>query len=303
MNGRRILTTLIRGFVVLNIALLILNGIKFFSAYRLSAERVEDIIAILNEQGIQVECELPRVYIPRMEAILTLQTGANTSTTNRYDIAKTIFGKSMSNVVITNATIGGEYNQRTARTYSRDGESLIFDQEEIVYLNENEIKAKEQMTVKKAKQLCQQFIDQIKYKDLFKDAYVQVKDKGEYTSLIYYPKFDGIPVFSNYIKFELVNNKIYMAKIRVGYIESTNKIRENIYPIDLVLFGIKDELEKRDVNMDETVYITDITLGYESIDVRNATIFGEQLIPVYKIIIKGLDLPILVNAYTNIGIE
>ena len=51
------------------------------------------------------------------------------------------------------------------------------------------------------------------------------------------------------------------------------------------------------------MYITDVTLGYKVIDERNILLLGAQLIPVYKIQIKGLNTPIYVNAYTNKRIE
>ena len=118
--------------------------------------------------------------------------------------------------------------------------------------------------------------------------------------MTFYAKYEKLPIFDIYISFEIVDDEIQTATMNLGQISQLeeNKNKKEIYPIDLILFGIDDEL-----NIEKPIYITDITLGYKAVEERNISLLGAQIIPVYKIYIKGLNSPIYVNAYTNQRIE
>ena len=93
--------------------------------------------------------------------------------------------------------------------------------------------------------------------------------------------------------FDVYKAGVASGTMYLGEIEITSEKGKEIYPIDLVLFGIEEYmLENQYTN------ISDITLAYKRAKSED-NIWGQKIIPVYKIEFDGLDQALFVNAYNN----
>lgn len=298
MNTKRLLNKLICFFVLLNITLFICNIVKTVTNYRLSDERIDNIISVLEARGIQIKPELSSMYLPKVEGTLNNIIDVDT-TVQRDQLVKALFGGDMSNTTI---TMGPNTNKYISpmRIYNNGEESISFDQDHIIYENNVKLMNKETITLQAAKKICNTFIRRIEWQDSFKNAYVTHTYQEDDLMMTYYPTLEKIPVFNSYITFTLSGNTITKAVMRLGNVTVGKEqwIRQAIYPIDVVLFGIADELTSESGSS-----ITAITLGYMAEQGASKAIFGEKIIPVYKIDVDCLNSPIYVNAYTNRRIE
>lgn len=295
MNGKRILNELIGIFLVLNIALLTFNVIKTIDRYRINTTRINNVTYALEQKEIYLETQLPRNFTPKMQANLSDFIGSNT-TAERYNMVSALFGENSGKVIVTKDSSAP---QSIIHRYG--SESLIFNKNTIVYMNTDVSgKSNKEISLQSAKKICRAFIKRLNYNKEFNNAYIQHRNNEGNIEITFFRNYKGIPVFEEYIRFELIGGTIQKATMQIGKISQLDgdRIKKAIYPIDLVLFGIDDELE-----IEKPMYITDITLGYKAIGESNIMLLGTQLIPTYKIEIRGLKNPIYVNAYTNKRIE
>lgn len=296
MNAKKILSKLIVIFVVLNIVLMAINGMRMINSYTLSRERVKNIKAVLEERGIVLETSLPLIFTPKTKAALNIDSA---TAELREQMVKELFGENQKEVAITNL-MGTSEQGETIRTYTKGKESIAFERDQIIYTNGEALEGEGMLSVKEAKAKCSAFIAGFKYTRSFKKAYIECVQNEEGMTLTYYPRFEGIPVFSSYIQFEMGPGGIKKAIMHIGTIGALNsdQVKQAIYPIDMVLFGIEDELA-----LQKPITITAITLGYHSVSATSLNLLGEKLVPAYKIQIEGLREPLFVNAYTNTRIE
>lgn len=295
MNGKRILNELIGIFLFLNIALLTFNVIKTVDSYRISTTRINNVTYALEQRGIYLETQLPRSFTPKSQANLSDLIGSN-MTAERYNMVSALFGENSGNVIVTK-----DSNAPKSMIHRYGSEVLTFNENTIVYTNTDiSSESNKEVSLKSAKKTCRDFIKRLNYNKVFNNAYIQCSSNENNLEITFFRKYKGIPVFDEYIRFELIAGRIQKATMQLGKIRQLegDEIKRTIYPIDLVLFGIDDELE-----VEKPMYITDITLGYKAIDESNIMLLGTQLIPTYKIEIRGLKNPIYVNAYTNKRIE
>lgn len=295
MNGKRILNELIGIFLFLNIALLTFNVIKTVESYRINTTRINNVTYALEQRGIYLETQLPRNFTPKSQANLSDLIGSN-MTAERYNMVSALFGENSGNVIVTK-----DSNAPKSMIHRYGSEVLTFNENTIVYTNTDiSSENNKEVSLQSAKKICKDFIKRLNYNKVFNNAYIQCSSNENNLEITFFRKYKGIPVFDEYIRFELIAGKIQKATMQLGKIRQLegDEIKRTIYPIDLVLFGIDDELE-----VEKPMYITDITLGYKAIDESNIMLLGTQLIPTYKIEIRGLKNPIYVNAYTNKRIE
>lgn len=287
---------MIQLFIVINMLLLIGNVVKTLQLYRLTDERTENILQVLERQKITIGCELPTYYFPKKQGMLGVETD---TTALRDNTLRAMFGETMAGVLISTQPNEDRYFANT-RVYTKGSESLAFNEQAMVYINDAVDSNKSQVNLKEAHQLGKQFIKRLKYQKLFRNAYLEEKIGANSIEITYYPKFEGVPVFSSYVRLTITHGSVERAELRVREVSSldTKGVRQTVYPIDQILFGIADLVE-----IEAPFTIESITMGYKSIDASSITIFGEQIVPVYKIGIKGLEVPIFVNAYTNMRIE
>ena len=295
MNGKRILNELIGIFLVLNIALLTFNIVKTIHRYRINTTRINNVTYALEQKEIYLETQLPRNFTPKSQANLSDFIGSNT-TAERDNMVSALFGENSGKVIVTK-----DSSAPKSIIHRYGSESLVFNKNTIVYTNTDVSESSnKEISLQSAKKICRDFIKRLNYNKKFNNAYIQHRNNEDNIEITFFRNYKGIPVFEEYIRFELMGETIQKATIKIGKISQldSDRIKKTIYPIDLVLFGIDDELE-----IEKPMYITDITLGYKAIDESNIMLLGTQLIPTYKIEIRGLKNPIYVNAYTNKRIE
>lgn len=295
MNGKKILNELIAIFIFLNIVIFTFNVVKIAKNYRLSETRINNIEQALAQREIYLETQLPRSFTPRVQATLSDLVGSSRAV-ERYNMVNALFGENSGKVIVT------KDNESPDTIIHKYGDEVLkFNRRTITYINKGISTPNNQdISIKTAKKMCKAFIKRINYSKVFADAYIQYNEVENSLEMTFFEKYRGIPVFDSYIQFIIKGGQIERATMQIGKVSQLDSDRgkKSIYPVDLVLFGIDDELE-----LEKPIHITNITLGYKIIDEKNMLLLGAQLIPVYKIEFKGLNSPIYVNAYTNKRID
>ncbi|PHV70197.1 hypothetical protein CS063_12015 [Sporanaerobium hydrogeniformans] len=304
MNGAKVLNRLLQLFVLFNLILCVINISKHVNAYVLSAKRIENIQAICESKGIILKTQLPRAYTPKKAGtILVKEMSAEESN----HLAKGILNSALGEMTISteahtqeSSSLKGKKN----RVYSKGNETLRFKGEDIIYTSHNKQKQYEKITVGQAQILCDGFIKRLSFSKTFNQGEREVKEKEGGIELTYYARFEHLPLFNSYLRFWVTDRGIEEAIIHVAQVDANKEVqtKKNIYPIDLVLFGIEEEIPIA-FNKDNPIYITDISLGYYTLTTEGMRILAEEIIPTYKITIEGLKEPLFVNAYTNKSIK
>ena len=290
MNGRKILNRLITLFIAINVILFVFLSVRRGIQYQLPKERVDNIIAVLADKNITVKCELPRDFKPKSSATLTY-TGDSVSTRN--DLVSTLFGSSPSKIL---RSTGAREEDPSSKIYyfTKEKEQLSFDQQEIVYVNSKVDVLTPKPSLPEAKRMAETFIKRLKLGQMYSSSYVEAREEEHCFHLIYFPVFNNIPLFDLPIEMKVFKEGIGSATLYLGEVNQIEDSKGRITPIDLVLFGIEAYIPENN-----HMVIEDITLGYKKIQKKGSNLWGEQIIPAYKIVIEGLENPIFVNAYTN----
>lgn len=290
MNGRKILNRLIILFLAINLILFILVSIRRGTQYQLSKTRVSNIVEVLAMKNITLEAELPKNFAPKSSGTLTYQ---GDSVATRNALVKVFFGSDLSKVL--RSTEASEKNVSSKIYYfTKDNERLAFDKEEVMYTNSEAGLLAGKLSVSEAKAEAEAFVKRLEVGKLYNEAYVEVKQEREYILITYFPTFNDIPIFDLPIEMQVYTDGIKSAVIYLGEVNTIEDSRRIITPVDRVLFGIEEYIP--DMNH---IVIKDITLGYKKMQKKGSNLWGEQIVPVYKIMVEGLEKPIFVNAYTN----
>ncbi|WP_069999242.1 two-component system regulatory protein YycI [Cellulosilyticum sp. I15G10I2] len=291
MNAGKVLTRLIQVFLAINILLLMMNVIRITTSYVLGRDRITNITSILSSRDISIDVPLPRVFIPQRKGAIIIP---ESTTEAREQIVKSLLSPNLEDILISTENSSNS-NKKPNRIYTRNGTSITFAGDNITYRNAN-IRADQPIKLRAAKSMSWRFIHKAGLKKVFKNAFVEVISQEEETVLIYYPRFENIPIFDSYITFHIAKDGIIEAFMHMANIESLRIIntRYTIYPIDIVLFGIEDNLD-----LEKPVRITNIVLGYHALNAEGMDILQQEIVPTYKISIDGLNEPLFVNAYTN----
>lgn len=288
MNGKKILVRLIWLFLCINIVLFILNLSVTRSEYRLTNQQIKNIESVLEEQGIRVETELPQEYAPKKMGNVDL-FGMNA----RYTIEKNFFGKNMMSVKhsVDSSKMQPDSDKKV-QYCSFDQETLAFDGDYIFYENKALDFIKGRITEEDAKDYCMNLIKRLYPED--ENRYeIQVAEKEDYLVLKFYPLFEGIPVLDAYMEFNVCENGVFSATFYMGRISPVSAEKKDIYPVNLVLFGCKEYIEQV-----EAAVITEVKLVYKKLP-NNDEMWEQEIVPMYKITVAGLEEAIFVNAYTN----
>lgn len=289
MNGRKILDELIKLFVVINIVLFVVNYACKGNEYLLSKERMDNIIKLLETDGISVDTELLRKFTPKYSANL-MYLGDSVDT--RDKVIKSFFGSDLVNVK--RYTENSDHDSdRKIPYYALGDEVLAFDNNELIYTNESVVSERSKPTLEQAKSMSIKLLNRIDEKKVLKDYSIEAVDKKNYWQLTYYPTIEGIPILDSYIRFDVYRNGVAKADMYLADVEIRSEGRKDIYAIDLVLFGIEDYMLENKCESIEA-----ISLCYKRTD-SEENVLGQQIIPMYKIEIDGLEQPIFVNAYNN----
>lgn len=288
MNGKKILVRLIWLFLCINIVLFILNLSVKHNEYRVTSEQIDNVVSVLKQQGITVNAQLPERYLPKRIGELNF-SGSNA----RYTVEKNFFGKVMANVKHSVGPSKVQENSESKTQYcSYDDEVLAFDNDYIFYENKKINGAEKLVTEEMAKEYCDRLIKRL-YPDDEHKYEIQIEEKEGYLKLYFYPLFEGVPVLDAQIIFDVYEKGVRYAKFYAGTISPISTEKKEIYPVNLVLFGIKEYT--KDI---ESPVITEAKLVYKKL-LNNDETWGQEIVPMYKISITGLEDALFVNAYTN----
>lgn len=289
MNGKKILNRLIKLFVVLNLVLFAFNYVSKSNEYLLSKDRVEQITQLLENEGIKIEGALIRDYSPKKQANL-LYKGDSLSI--RDDIVKNLFTSDLASVKRFKKD-SEKYPSEEVKCYALNGETLTFDKYELGYENSNVSTSGPELNLEQAKKLCVSLMNRLGMKINEADYEVVSQKENGGWQLAYYYKLEGVPVQDLYMQFEVYREGVARAIIYLGEVEIISSEGKEIYPVDLVLFGLEEELLENQYTSIESV-----SMIYKKLD-DEESIWGQQIVPVYKIEISGLEKLLFVNAYTN----
>lgn len=289
MNGKKLLNRLIKLFLVLNLALFATNYISRSKAYLLPQERITHIYELLATEGIKIEGELIRDFSPKKQADL-IYKGDGLSVRN--EIVKSFFSNDLASVKRSKVD-SKQHPGDKVWSYTLNGETLNFDKYELRYENSSIENNGTKLSLDESKRLCASLMDRIGLKLDSTQYIIEGQDKEAYWQLTYYNKLEDLPVLDLYMTFDVYGTGISNATLYLGEIEMNSKTGQDIYPIDLVLFGIEEELLKS-----EHKSIKKVSMAYKRLE-DGDSIWGQKIVPVYKIDLDGLEEPLFVNAYTN----
>ncbi len=296
MNGAKVLNRLIQLFILFNLILFVINLAKSTNTYLLTKQRIDNIQKISKSKGIILEEALPRAYTPKKSGTIL---GIEMNSEESIRLAQKLLNSHLGDLTIsTEIDTSPSAEDKENRTYSNGDEKLTVKNNEIIYTSLSTEKKYKEMNTTRARRLCQDFISKADFGSKFSKKHIEERTVGESMELTYYADFEGYPLFNSYIRFWVGEEGIREAIIHMVHIDTNVGQKGNIYPIDLVLFGIEEEIPV-EFSPESPLYITEITLGYYTLTTEGMRILAEEIVPTYKITIKGLEKPLFVNAYTN----
>lgn len=289
MNGKKILEELIKLFLVINIVLLVINYACRANEYLLSQESIHNIEKLLEMDGIKIDTELLRNFAPKYSANLMFM---GDSVVVRDTITKHFYGNQLVNVKRYTQSSTKHPNEK-ALSFALGDEKLTFDNNELVYNNNAMISDKIKPSVEQAKNMCMKLLRRIDSSKVRKKYYIVTEEEKNSWKITYYPTLDGIPILDSYMEFEVYADGVAKASLYLADVQIRSGGKQDIYSVDLVLFGIEDFMLENNYKR-----IKEVTICYKQAE-NEENVLGQQIIPAYKVEIEGLEEPIFVNAYTN----
>jgi len=290
MRWDKALNYLIVIFLCVNILLAAIHYERYITSYRVSDESIGTVTSILRKQGIEVRANLPTSFSPRpslwMEPI-------EITTTLRDQMVTHLLGEDRSRITITSESGKGEYG-KAALVYSMEEKQLRFYKDKITYSNHEAYENGSSLSYKEALKHAKAFINRLNLDGHFEEVKIDYISESHGATVTYYEVYKGLPIFSSYVKMKVSPKGIIEAEVKC--LKITDKVGpiKPLYPIDQVLFGLQD-LELGD----KGYIIESVELGYRFNHAEGMHILSEEAVPMYKIKIKGLGIPVFVNAYTN----
>lgn len=257
--------------------------------YRLSEERLDNIIQLLKENSISVSAQLNGDFSPKRPADLQYK-GDNLSV--RDEIIKRFFKSDLASV----RRFRKESQQspgQEAWYYAFGAETLVFDGNMLLYENRDVQEDGIKPSLEEARKACVNLMKRINPNFIEQNYIMESESQENSVTITYYEKLDELPVLDLYMSFVVYDKGIAEGNMYLGEIEVTGEKREEIFPVDLVLFGIEEELQNRGCTAVESV-----SMAYKRLE-NEDNVWGQQIVPAYKIQGQGLDGTIFVNAYTN----
>lgn len=294
MNWNKALNVLILIFIGVNVILAGANYEKNISIYKLSPKRIENVVKVFNEENITINAMLPTDFRP----CKSLWTEPFQMTSEiRDQIVGSFFGKDKDRVMISQIASNMAY-EKMKRVYKLDTKSLMFGENNLFYQDESIALKEGNLSKSEAEKMAKSFLRQIGQDKKFKNAKSEYRSESYGAVVTYYEVYEGIPLFDSFAVFQITPEGVatfYEQNVKV--VESSSEVTP-LYPIDKVLYGLQDEEV-----FGETVTIEDISLGYGMENSEGMHILKEEAVPMYKIVLSGLDEPIFVNAYTNVVVD
>lgn len=231
--------------VAINIVLLVLN-INKEQSYRVSRERIENIVNVCKNNNINIECSLPESIEARS------QLGIQEYNYDYVTLQQIFFG-SISGVQRT--------SDYTSVIFTRDNERLVVENSRAVFTGGTGD--------------YNEYI--LKLNELLGEFNV-VKNIGD--SIYYYQSFNELPVFSNYICVEESNGAVNIT-LNYSRIRHSVGARESIIGADEAVYSAVDDIV---MDIEGERSITSIEIGYY--DSRTNLSQEGTIPPVYAICVN-----------------
>ncbi len=281
-------------FVVMNIALGLGNYNKYTLSYQLDANQVAIITDLLNEKDIHIEGKLPLSY-NAMESITLKPQIINPKL--KDEMIKSVLYEDLAKVMITKEKKTSEYEQEQL-IYKYGDKELKFQGNEIHYMDTNIVKKEVVAEKKQILSTADRFIKQLPIEENDKNKIINYKIESYGAEVTYYEVYKGFPLFDSYVRMQVTPDGVCDAEIKMTEKGKKTAGKQSITPVNHVLFELSAHIEQT-----EHTTISSIELGYGLKEKERTHLLEEEVIPMYKIRISGLDDPLFVNAYTNEVIE
>lgn len=272
MNWYKAKNLILISLVALNISLIMLILVTR-NNYTLTNVEIENVNQVLSSKyNIGIYAELPKDYRPLKE-IEMINEGYNNK-----DILYDVF-------------IGDEQNihkleENDKITFQGDNKTLIMQAGDFI-LTVNDGLSKNREDVLKELSKSGHFNDFYLYETIVND---------DTTIYDYRQKFKGQTIYSNFLMFEEKDSVITKVE---GYYAKPNRFigdEKEIVSVDLALFTLANFYPKLE---DEQIFIDSINLVYNQEEVTNEPDVVLKATPCYLIKIKGNQMPVKIDAYTN----
>lgn len=285
MNWSRGKNRLIILFLSINILLGWANYRKESTAYVLKETQLEDIKTVLEGNNIFVDSPIPKKYRPLSK--LTVSP-FQINGAIREDFVKKFLG------TLDGVTISIEAakfpNEKPRRVYRKDQEYVTFEGENILYYNDSQADVGT-ISIEEAQKTADKWLDQMDYSP--RKMHRQVVEESDCIYVIYYDKFDRIPVFDSYIKLKITSSGVQEAEIHKVTLGEAIGEKQEIYSADQVFFYLINLIGK-----DEPTHIKDIMIGYALENPKGTHLIAEKALPFYQIILEDGRI-YYINAYNS----
>lgn len=285
MNWSRGKNRLIILFLSINILLGWANYRKDSTAYVLKDTQVEDIKTVLKENNIFVDAPIPKKYKPLPK--LTVSPFQMNSTI-REDFVNKFLG-TLDGVTISIESAKSP-KEKPRRIYRKNKEIVSFEGENILYTHEDHI-ATGNINTNEATKIAEKWLSQMNYSP--RKMHRQVVEESGVVYVIYYDKFNGIPIFDSYIKIKVTSLGVEEAEIHKVTLGEVMGEKQEIYSADQVFFYLVKLIAG-----DEPTHIKDIMMGYALENPKGTHLIAEKALPFYQVILEDGRV-YYINAYNS----
>lgn len=285
MNWNKGINTLIILFLSINILLGWVNYRKDSSAYTLKEAQVEDIKVVLAENNIFAHSPIPKKHRPLPKlAVSPFQLNSAA----REDFVKKLL-QTLDGVTIS-IEAAKSPNEKPRRIYRKGEEVVVFEGENVLYYNEAN-RGQEPASIEQGQKAADKWLSKIDYAP--RKMHRQIVEEADGLYVIYYDKFDGIPVFDSYVKIKLTRSGVKEAQIHKVERGEVIGERQEIYSADQVLFSMIKLIGK-----DKPTHIKNIMIGYALENPKGTHLIAEKALPFYQIILED-GKTYYINAYNS----
>ncbi len=274
MNWSRAKTLTIVFLVVLNAFLGIMLAFEQ-SKYVLGSARQTAIINLMEKNGIRIETPIPKFFKPRRQ--LTIAQ-------NIYDehwITETFFPDTTTDI---KAQTDGERH-----IYSTDDAVLVLMNGYLSYDRPKGTGVYEQMDVKTALSLCGEVVKRSGLTDFYTDV---ISESEEGIRVVYCERFKGMTILTNFMDFYVTKNGIMQIDCVYGAPQGFTGTSIEVCAADEAMYSFMREARNAFGNRE--LFVDKMDMVYFQDD-RTA----DAAVPYYRIYVRGIELPFLINAYTN----
>ena len=288
MNWTKGKNRLIILFLSINILLGWANYRKSSAAYVLKETQVQDINRVLRENNVFIDTPIPKAYKPLPKLTVSpfqLDGGGREDFVRR--LLETLDGVKVS------IEAAKSPDEKPRRIYYRGEESVTFEGENILYRHGQKqgVLAGEELGISPAKDMARQWMVKMGYSP--RKMHMQVVEDGGDLNIIYYDKYDGIPIFDSYVKISISPlgiQEVQVHKVELGQVTGG---KQEIYSVDQVFFYLMTLLSS-----DEPTHIKDIMLGYALENPKGTHLIAEKALPFYQVILED-GRTYYINAYNS----